>query len=583
MLGYSVVGFLAVVSTGATATLVARRRSAPTATPLLGVCLLLVAVAVSSVAVATPSPVRAAVVGVTGARPPDDLWIALTLALALPANGLWLLFAVRHTGRGSRSRRRVTALVVVAVGACYVAPAYALLGPGAVVGDPAVTAVANALATGLFFTSALASLGSLFVLEAALRRNAVPPGEGLTLAAGASLFAYAPIVAYNLDQPATVPAMLVGASLLLAIAVERYPVFEALPVARIAARDSLVEGTDDAVVLADEAGRVVELNPAAASLLGVPPAGADRRPLEAVVPQAPAPATLAAVDEPHRLERDGQYLEVTASAVADEFGRSVGYLLVVRNVTEQERRERRLRLLTRFLASTVGDRTAAVARRATQLTNEAGDAADGSTSPPDPAVLAGEIRRTTGALQRLVAATRRVERALSGRGAGPSDVVAVIRDVVAERDRATLTVATDCPWTNATAPVDPAVLRAVVDLLLEDWSSHHHGHGVRVVVRRPQESETTITLRADGPPAADEGAPRAGASRLADEEASTVALSRLALEHAGGQVERVPDGWICIHLPTKSAATATPSAGDRPDAGTSSAPPRGTGQTSDSP
>ncbi len=555
MVVHSLVGLLAVVSTVATAVLVARRRPAPTATPLLGVCLSLVGIALSAAVAGTPSPVRAAVVDAAGVGLSGELWIVLALGVALPANGLWLLFAVRHTGRGSRSRRRVPALVAVAVGACYTAPAYALFGPAGVGDGTVVAAVADALATGLFFTSALATLGSLLLLEAALRRNAVPVGEGVTLAAGASLFTYAPVIAYNLGEPAMVAALLVGASLLLAAAVGRYPVFDALPVARIAARDGLVEATDDAVVLADERGRVVELNPAAVSLFDAYPVGAARPPLDAVVPGAPDPAVLAAADRPHRLRVNGRRLEVTAGAVADEFGRSVGYLLVFRDVTGRERRERRLRLLTEFLATTVGDRAATAARRAARLTDEGGSGADDAV---DPTTIGGEIRRTAGSLQRLVAATRRVERALSDHETGTCDVLTVLRDVVARRDRTTLTVAADVAEAEVTAPVDPAVLRAVVDLLIEDLTGHRGRTAELVVERAP---ETTVTVRVDGSPAADEPGPPAESGRSADEEASTVALSRLALERAGGRVERA-DGSLRVLLPT-DRSTATAAADDR--------------------
>jgi PAS domain-containing protein len=589
MLVHSSVGLLAVVSTAATTALVARRRSAPTATPLLGVCSSLLAVAVCLALVGTPSPVRSAVATATGVRLPGDLWIAPTLGLALPANGLWLLFAVGHTGRGSRLRRQVTAVVVVVVGTCYAASALVLSGGGSgagpLAGDSAVTAVVGVLATGLFFTSALATLGSLFVLEAGLRRNAVPLGEGLTLAAGASLFVYAPVVAYNLDRPVLAAALLIGASLLLALAVERYPVFQALPVARIAARDGLVDGIDDGVVLVDERGRVVELNPAAASLFDVPSTGADRPPLDAVVPDAPAPAALAAADGPHRIGTGDRHLEVTASAVADEFGRSVGHLLVVRDVTERERRERRLRLLTRFLAGTVGDRTATVARRAARLTDEAGGD-EAPTSAADASALAGEIRRTTGSLQRLVAATRRVERALSDRRTGPCDVLEVLRDAAAERDRASVTVEAADLDSGVAAPVDPSVFRAVVDLLLEALIARRHA--VRLVVRS-RTSGLAIAFRAERPPTAEDRgsrpgaadgtspargpehaltAPGDGASQSADDEPSTVALGRLALEHAGSRIDRLPDGSLLVVLQTGSPATATGPADGQSTAGT---------------
>lgn len=566
---------MAVIATSIATMLVARRLSTPTAKPLFAVCLLLVATAVSQVAVLAPSPVRSILAAKTGVQLPGEYWAALALILGLPADGLWLLFAVGHTGRGNRLRRQVTAFVVVLVGFYYIAPVYALFQAGA--GQSPDIVVSGVLLTGLFFMSPLASLGSLLVLETSLRRNAIPLGEGIALALGGLLFIYAPVVGLNTETPTAIPALLLGASVLLTVAVSKYPLFETLPVARIAARDRLVEEMNDAVLLVDEQARVVELNPAAESLFDVDSAESQRRSLREVFPDAPDPAELAAASEPLRLRTGGTHLEVTASHVVGEYKTSVGYLVVCRDVTEQGRRERRLRVLTQFLAETVGERTTTIARRAGQIADGDEDAdyrhrpGDGG----DPAALAGTICRTTESLKRFVSATRRIERALSDHDAGPSDVVAVVREVATERKSVALTVENGA---EAIATVDSAVLRAVLELLLEDRLEQSPGH-IQITVSSSHDTEPVIEIQLRSP-VDDEEQSASRDSVLAQREEMKakqnrseepiIALCRLALEHAGGTIESSTDPSLNIRLrANQPTSPADSSISDGPEKGTS--------------
>lgn len=549
---YVLVSVVALVATSVTTVLVGRRRSAPGATPLVALCVLLVVTVASQLLLNVPSPLRTVLAETTGLRLPGEYWVALALALGLPIDGLWLFFAVVYTGRGRRLRRQVAGVVAVLVLSCYLFAGYALVQADPT--QPPAFALTAAFFNSLFFISSLASLGSLLVLEAALRRNNIPRREGLTLALGSVLFIYAPPVGANLDSPTVLPVLLFGAAVALAVAVSEYSLFETLPAARIAARDRLVEGLTEAVLLVDRQARVVDANPAAEQLFDGLRTDTQRQPLQDVVPDTLDPADLAATDAPSQLQTAHKRLEVTATEVAGEYSESVGYLIVGRDVTEQRRRERRLQLLTQFLAETIGERTATIARQADRLAEHGQDPSDETSTT----TLAREIRRTTESLKQFVSTTRRIERSLSKHDGATSDLVAAAQQVATERANVSVAVESD---PTAAVAVDSSVLRAVLELLVTgqfDLDSER----VEMTVRSAPDTVATITLRSDqsgpsGTPNRHAGSSTRNATGERDETATPLlALCRLALERASGTIERADDGALHIRFRTGSTPDA---------------------------
>jgi hypothetical protein len=379
-------------------------------------------------------------------------------------------------------------------------------------------------------------------------------------------------------MPVAVPTFLIGASLAFGIAVERYPVFETLPLARIAARDRLVNETDDAIVLVDDQTRVVELNPAAESLFGIDSADTPQRSLHEVFPAAPPPAELAAADTPSVFRLGGRRIEVTTSRVVGEYGASVGHLFVCRDVTDRQRRDRRLRVLTRFLAETVGQRAVGVVDQVDRLTDSERGASGVRDDAPSTAV-AEDIRQTTALLDRLAATTRRLDRALSTRGSGPSDVDTLAREFAAERAQVTLTV--EGTGSETTAAVDSEVLLAVLDLLLEDLLVRGVS-SLQLTVRPSRDPGPVIELREEPSPSGDGRetgqdaavGPSGDRGRPVSQSASrtepAIVLSRLALEHAGGTVEQRDETSLRIQLRTDSpGATSSLVSDDGRGGGTS--------------
>ena len=164
------------------------------------------------------------------------------------------------------------------------------------------------------------------------------------------------------------PSALAIALLLLSTTIFRYRLLESLPLAR---RD-VIEHLPDGVVLADAAGGILDLNPAAAAILGVPGASLRQRPLAALLDAFPldadgarfraALARLAETNVPLSAEiatRDHRRVELSAMLVRDARGEPVGQCAVLRDRTEERRFERLVSQTQRL--QTVGTLVAGIA------------------------------------------------------------------------------------------------------------------------------------------------------------------------------------------------------------------------------
>ncbi|HEU0013514.1 MAG TPA: PAS domain S-box protein [Longimicrobium sp.] len=131
------------------------------------------------------------------------------------------------------------------------------------------------------------------------------------------------------------------ANLLVAWGLFRVRLFDVVPVARHA----VVESMGDAVYVLDAAGRVVDLNPAARSALGVDADGAIGRDAARVLPLPPGPlpgdgerGEVATGTGPER-----RHAEVSVYALSGPRGEPAGRVVVVRDITERRRVEEALR------------------------------------------------------------------------------------------------------------------------------------------------------------------------------------------------------------------------------------------------
>jgi PAS domain S-box-containing protein len=115
---------------------------------------------------------------------------------------------------------------------------------------------------------------------------------------------------------------------------------------RPVARSQIYRTISDPVLVLDPDGRVLDANPAAGRLLGLPPAEAVGQPVTQLLPTWSAPVTAALGDgaDPASTEvvHDGRLYDLAISALPNRQRQPGGHLVVARDVTERRQVEERL-------------------------------------------------------------------------------------------------------------------------------------------------------------------------------------------------------------------------------------------------
>ncbi|GAA0210788.1 histidine kinase N-terminal 7TM domain-containing protein [Halobaculum roseum] len=406
-------------------------------------------------------------------------WVGIA-GLAVP----FLTFALAYSGRGALVRRRAYRLL--------------WLFPATIVSLAVVTPATGALwrgfrtvPTGAFVT---------------VRYDLTPVGEAVWLA-GIGIIAAGTVVLldtarrYELYRteitaivastvPPVVPALLwsfgvgdlpylnlLAVAFAAHVAVDAYAIhvtdmFEVDPTARRLTEAATLDHLDSPVVLVDDAGRIVRVNPAAATAFDVDPSATLKRGVDDVVGTDIDPNRDDQTVSVHA--GDGRRtFAVSPTAVRDGTGGVVGYSVVFQDITAQRTRQQRLAVLNRVLRHNIRNDLNVVlgnvqlAREAAagddETAHDGGDS-DGNGSDEDwsgRADLAAAERRAADLLS--VAEDARVVDELVG---GTDDPVPVsvadaLADAVAEAEAersVTVSVESNCP----AAAVDPEALRTVV-------------------------------------------------------------------------------------------------------------------------
>lgn len=295
----------------------------------------------------------------------------------------WVSFAAAYSGREHWVTRRTLAglsvvpgiaLVLVAtndVHGLVLADASLATVDGRVVLDREYGAAFWMLTA---YVNAVNSVGTVLLVETALRVGRHYRRQAFVVLAGATvpwLFVVATLAGVSAVEP---EASFGVASLAFAYAISQYGLVDLAPVAR----DRLFDELEDGVVVVDDAGRVVDHNPAADRLLGVELTDGDD--LHVALPDAVADALAAGADEPVTVDgADGpRWLTVTVTPVAD----GNGDVVRLRDVTELERRRADLRRENARLervADTISHdlrNPLSVASGSVELAAETGDDAD---------------------------------------------------------------------------------------------------------------------------------------------------------------------------------------------------------------
>jgi signal transduction histidine kinase/CheY-like chemotaxis protein/HPt (histidine-containing phosphotransfer) domain-containing protein len=272
----------------------------------------------------------------------------------------WLVLCLQYAGQWEPRGRRQLALLWAVPSALYLAlvanPLHHLFWTSVTL-DPDGPTLWMRTRGPLFWVNvsysyALLLTGSLVLLRAMSRSPGVYRTQARALLAAvlvpwAANAAYVTGVVSSLDVTPlafTVSGMVFGWSLF------RFGFLDLVPVAR----DAVLEGMGEGVVVLDANGRIVDLNPAAERILETSTREAVGRPAAALLPGLP-PGGAGAEEAPHDLQRGtergaGQY-EIRVAPLTVRGGAPGGRLVTLRDVRERRRAEEALRRQNAYLAA----------------------------------------------------------------------------------------------------------------------------------------------------------------------------------------------------------------------------------------
>ncbi len=207
------------------------------------------------------------------------LWGALIFIGTTLLPPAWLIFALQYTGRLTRPRRRLLAALavepVLVLSLLAYSPTRSLIrsySAGQLRAALPTVRLGTAYWVHFVYTNALVLAGSAILLLTLMRisrlywRQSIVLGVAICLPLIANVMSsldVAPFAQFN-----ATPIAVSLSALTLVLGVLRYQLLDLRPVARTL----VVETMRDAVVVADAHGHVVDVNPAAQRLLGIPAA-----------------------------------------------------------------------------------------------------------------------------------------------------------------------------------------------------------------------------------------------------------------------------------------------------------------------
>jgi signal transduction histidine kinase len=260
----------------------------------------------------------------------------------------WFAFAALFSGRGHWVNRRnllllvIEPLLVLALLANGATHDLIRHYPASAVGDQGAVASPGPLFWPHLAYSSVVLWVSLGLMVAALLRASSVYRKVSLILIGSLIVPYVLNLLYNFDigpfgRIDFTPFAFTASCLVLVWGLFRFRLLGISPVAR----GVVFETITDAVVVLDPLRRVVDANPAAERVLGVPLADATGRPLEEVLPEA------AGLPEELAVSRGGatRRYELTGVPMPDKEGAPIGWLVVLRDVTERHRTQRHLRRL----------------------------------------------------------------------------------------------------------------------------------------------------------------------------------------------------------------------------------------------
>ena len=283
------------------------------------------------------------------------LWGALKFIGTTLLPPAWLIFALQYTGRLTRPGRRLLAALaiepVLVLSLLAFPPTRSLIrsyAPGQLRATLPTVRLGAAYWIHFVYTNALVLTASAILVLTLMRishlywRQSILLGVAICLPLIANVMSsldVAPFAQFN-----ATPVALSVSAWTLVLGVLRYQLLDLRPVARTL----VVETMRDAVVVADAHGHVVDVNPAAQRLLGIPAAALIGCPADTLLADHEAPGGNGRTP-PHELPREALErtadLEIVVTPLIDHRGATAGRVLVFRDVSERKELERNLRHL----------------------------------------------------------------------------------------------------------------------------------------------------------------------------------------------------------------------------------------------
>ena len=488
----------------------------------------------------------------------------------------WFAFALAYTGRGGHLRpstvgvlsfpAAVVAALPWASGSSDLFWASTSLEFGA---PGAVLAIEYGPAFWLWsaYSYALVAVGTVLLLRAVPSDARLFRTQTALLVVGvaapwlanlAYLFRVAPV---TLD---TTPLGFVVSVIALGTGLRRYRLLDVHPAARAVARDELVERMSESAVVLNDEGRIVYVNRQAGAVLGVEDdvVGAA---LDATAPGLAAAVEGSSEDRTFTTGDPPRHYGVRVSALLGNHGGTVGRLVLLHDVTERRRHERRVAVLHRVLRHDLDNDVAVIEGYAELLADDPGNEAYAEVI----AERAAEMADLLGRVRDVETALRSGEPALSD-----IDIVSVVAEQVehARHAHPRATFVTDLPASERVHALD--LVRSAVDNLIENAVEHSDRDAphVRVSVGRVVEGgrpHVTVGVADDGPgiPEPDSrvlvGAEGAG---LEDASGLGLWLVNWIVSESGGEVVCEPNDprgtVVTLRLPPAGSGATAGDGGD---------------------
>lgn len=394
--------------------------------------------------------------------------------------GIWLVYVLGYAGRGTGlSRPRIAVFVLLALPFVGAVAAFD--------GDPTAEAVTRSLAsvigTALFQLSVVYVYAAVVFLRYGWNHDRISKGQ-LAAQLGAVSAPY--VVGAWRDGNVVVDGVTGGLLLsgaLLFVSLRRYPVLTVFPKADYVARSRVVEALQEAVIVVDWAGDVLDANAAAEELFGRSSRAMIGEPISSVAegigvaalsPGATDFATL-------RTTRGRREFRVTVSGVSDDDPDAdpVAKAVVLRDVTDRRTREQRLSVLNRVLRHNVRNKLDVILAHADRIEDE------GHGAP---------IRDSAAELASVSRKAREAEAVMTHGSDSPStiDLAAVAREVVtdARQEYPESSISLDAP-DDVRFVSHRTIVRRLVAELVENAVVHSDD---------PARAEVIVDATADGTP-----------------------------------------------------------------------------------